>query len=270
MGDGGRETPRGPYREERPAADRFRRGRRRAPTRPLACQKNRRAPSPSLAPAQGFPGFPPTAARPEDPNGRWNSVAAAGSIVHSMTRQPMILCAALALAVAFVAPARAEETGVEPTIEQKSRALLDQWKARFDAEGFSYAVSGPFVIAGDGGDRKIARYRDKTILAAARALKAMYFKARPDRPVLILLFESGRPYARLAKKWFKDDDVPYYGFFRRSDNVMLMNVGTGTGTLVHELVHALMAPDFPDVPDWFNEGLASLYEQCGIDGDEIR
>ena len=50
---------------------------------------------------------------------------------------------------------------------------------------------------------------------------------------------------------------------------MLMNVGTGTGTLVHELTHALIAPDFPDVPDWFNEGLASLYEQCSLDGDTI-
>jgi hypothetical protein len=63
--------------------------------------------------------------------------------------------------------------------------------------------------------------------------------------------------------------VPHFGFFRRSDRVMLMNVGTGTGTLVHELVHALMAPDFPDVPNWFNEGLASLYEQCSLDGDTI-
>jgi hypothetical protein len=73
----------------------------------------------------------------------------------------------------------------------------------------------------------------------------------------------------LAKKWFGDEDVPHFGFFRRADHVMLMNVGTGTGTLVHEIVHALMAPDFPDVPDWFNEGLASLYEQCSLYGDTI-
>ncbi|HWP40682.1 MAG TPA: hypothetical protein VNL70_07125, partial [Tepidisphaeraceae bacterium] len=53
------------------------------------------------------------------------------------------------------------------------------------------------------------------------------------------------------------------------DNVMLMNVATGTGTLVHELVHALMRADFPDAPGWFNEGLASLYEQCTLDGQTI-
>jgi len=30
---------------------------------------------------------------------------------------------------------------------------------------------------------------------------------------------------------------------------------------VHEIVHPFMAANFPDCPAWFNEGLASLYEQ---------
>ena len=151
--------------------------------------------------------------------------------------------------------------------EKKAQALLAEWKPKFDAEKFNYVVAGPFVIAGNGSREKIARYRDGTILAAARALHAMYFDREPDEPVLILLFETAGPYKRLAKKWFGDDEVPHFGFYRRRDNVMLMNVGTGTGTLVHELVHALIQPDFPDVPDWFNEGLGSLFEQCSIGRD---
>jgi len=82
-----------------------------------------------------------------------------------------------------------------------------------------------------------------------------------------LLFETQGPYRRLARKWFGDANAPYYGYFRH-DNVMLMNVGTGTGTLVHELTHALIKPDFPEVPSWFNEGLASLYEQCSLGADD--
>jgi hypothetical protein len=152
-------------------------------------------------------------------------------------------------------------------VERKAQNLLAEWKPRFDAEKFNYVVAGPFVIAGNGSKDRIARYRDQTILAAARALQAMYFDTEPTEPVLILLFESAEPYQRLAKKWFGDEEVPHFGFFRRSQSVMLMNVGTGTGTLVHELVHALIAPDFPHVPDWFNEGLASLYEQCAIGRD---
>jgi hypothetical protein len=95
----------------------------------------------------------------------------------------------------------------------------------------------------------------------------MYFQARPAEPILILLFESDASYRRLAITWFNDHDVPHFGFYRPYDRTMLMNVATGTGTLVHELTHALMAPDFPTVPDWFNEGLASLYEQSSFDAD---
>jgi hypothetical protein len=147
--------------------------------------------------------------------------------------------------------------------------LLASWKDRLAEEHFTAVVAGPFVIAGDGGPARLAQYRDHTILAAARALHAQFFRAEPTEPVLILLFETEGPYKRLAKKWFDDDDVPHYGFYRHRDRTMLMNVGTGTGTLVHELTHALIAPDFPNVPDWFNEGLASLYEQCSLGPDTI-
>jgi hypothetical protein len=180
-----------------------------------------------------------------------------------MRYAPLPILAAVLFCGAALAPA------ADVPVETKSRDLLDQWRRRFQEEGFRYTVAGPFVIAGDGTQAQLNRYRDGTILAAARALRATYFDKEPAEPVLILLFESPGPYARLAKKWFGDADVPHYGFFRRKENVMLMNVSTGTGTLVHELVHALIAPDFPDVPDWFNEGLASLYEQCSLGGDRI-
>lgn len=176
----------------------------------------------------------------------------------------------VALIVAGLSRAPAADVARRDSIEDKSRALLTEWKARFDAEKFNYVVASPFVIASDGSKVRLDVYRDRTILAARRALRATYFKTEPAEPILILLFESEEPYRRLAKEWFDDADVPHFGFFRREERVMLMNVGTGTGTLVHELVHALIAPDFPRVPDWFNEGLASLYEQCSLHGDEIR
>jgi hypothetical protein len=156
---------------------------------------------------------------------------------------------------------------VTPELAVKCDQLLEKWKARFDEERFNYLVAPPYVIAGNGPPEKLRRYRDGTILAATRCLQKQFFKTPPAEPVLILLFESEGPYKRLAKKWFADNDVPYYGYFRH-DNVMVMNVGTGTGTLVHELTHALIKPDFPTVPGWFNEGLASLYEQCSIAFDD--
>ena len=51
---------------------------------------------------------------------------------------------------------------------------------------------------------------------------------------------------------------------------LVMNIATGGGTLVHEIVHPFMAANFPGCPSWFNEGLASLYEQCGEREGRIR
>lgn len=181
--------------------------------------------------------------------------------------RPMLLLTTV-LACASAALAAAPST--QPTLEQKCHAMRARWDDRFRAERLSVIVSPPFVVAGDGGERKLRGYVAGTIQSAADALHKKLFDARPTEPTLILLFESDEPYRRLARQWFGDADVTRYGYYRHRDNTMLMNVGTGTGTLVHELTHALIRPDFPDVPDWFNEGLGSLFEQCTLAGGEIR
>ena len=156
-----------------------------------------------------------------------------------------------------------------PSDKADVQAELARWRPRFEKAGMRYLVAGPFILAGDGTAEQLAQYRDGTVLAAARALEATYFRTPLREPVVICLFESEEPYKRLAREWFDQTDVPHFGFYRHADRVMFMNVATGTGTLVHELTHALIAPDFPAVPSWFNEGLASLYEQCSLSGDTI-
>jgi hypothetical protein len=42
---------------------------------------------------------------------------------------------------------------------------------------------------------------------------------------------------------------------------MFMNIATGGGTLVHEIVHPYVEADLPNAPAWLNEGLGSLFEQ---------
>src|SRR4051812_21223006 len=132
-----------------------------------------------------------------------------------MTRYRWLLCALMMLCPSWARPDAPSD------VEGKCQALLRQWKARFDAEKFSYVVAPPFVIAGNASAQKIAAYRDRTILSATKCLQKQFFKKKPTEPVLILLFETEFPYKRIAKKWFDDDEVPYYGFFR-ADNVMLM------------------------------------------------
>src|SRR5262249_10398086 len=39
------------------------------------------------------------------------------------------------------------------------------------------------------------------------------------------------------------------------------------GTVAHELTHALAHADFPQMPEWFDEGLASLHEESAFSPD---
>jgi hypothetical protein len=177
-----------------------------------------------------------------------------------------LLCAGAAPATT---PARPPTTAPKAGMLRASADLLAKWHDRFDHEKLSYLVAPPFVLAGDTSPIKLHEYLQRTVQPSADAMHKQFFKTAPDRPILILLFESDESYRRLARKWFGDTNLSPYGYFR-GDNVMVMNVSTGTGTLVHKLTHALIRPDFPDVPDWFNEGLGSLFEQCTLERGRIR
>lgn len=128
-------------------------------------------------------------------------------------------------------------------------------------------VRAPYVVGGDlAADELDAWYR-RTIGPASRAMSLRYFRTPPSKPITVLLFEAEPSYNEYAKKLFDDEGVSVYGYYKPHLRTLVMNISTGGGTLIHELTHALMAFDFPRVPDWFNEGLASLHEGCRIRED---
>lgn len=145
-----------------------------------------------------------------------------------------------------------------------------EWFRRSAGREFAVLVDPPFVLAGNLPAAELEAHRRDTVRAAARALWARFADTRPGQPIVILLFSDETSYRKYAREWFGDRDVPYFGYFRGAERTLVMNIATGTGTLVHELTHALTAADFPRMPDWLNEGLASLFEQCTIDGDDIK
>jgi len=136
-------------------------------------------------------------------------------------------------------------------------------------EGFNVVVEAPFVVAGNLPVARLRQHLKWSIIRPARAMWASYFNVKCDKVITILLFGDGPSYRHWAEKLFGDKDVSYFGYFRHSDRTLVMNISTGTGKLVHELTHALIAFDWPGVPLWFNEGLASLHEQCRVAEDHI-
>jgi len=173
------------------------------------------------------------------------------------------LAALIALVLTSLAPTS------NPSMDEQTRQLVADWKPRFDQAKLNYLASGPFLIAGDSNRITLTAYCNSTVLAAQSALRRMYVDKDLDHPVLILLIQSDGTYRRLSKDWLNEPNPSHFGFFQPRRHVMLMNVSTGTGTLVHELTHALVDPDFPNIPSWFNEGFASLFEQCNIQDGKI-
>lgn len=175
-----------------------------------------------------------------------------------------------------VAPALA--VGQSPAASRKAHPSLDgepppgalngmcrQSAQRLQSElgtGCRVIVRSPFVIGGDLGEDQLSLWHSSLIDPAARAMARTYFDSRPAEPITILLFENATSYDRHAQQLFGESGISIYGYYKPNARTLILNVATGEGTLVHELTHALVDFDFPAAPDWLNEGLASLHEQC--------
>ena len=127
--------------------------------------------------------------------------------------------------------------------------------------GFSIVVTRPFVVLGDEPAEIVQERADKTVKWAVDKLKQDYFTRDPDEIINVWLFKDDASYRTNALKLFGDTPTTPFGYYSAEDRALVMNISTGGGTLVHEIVHPFMRANFPQCPAWFNEGFASLYEQ---------
>jgi hypothetical protein len=134
-------------------------------------------------------------------------------------------------------------------------------------DGGRTIVHPPFVLGGDLGEAVLEEWHGKWIAPAARAMAAAYFTEPPRQPVTILLFSGEAAYRDQARRLLGETTISSHGFYRPHLRLIVTHIGHGPGPLMHELTHALMAFDFPDAPDWFREGLASLHERAEIRAD---
>ncbi len=97
---------------------------------------------------------------------------------------------------------------------------------------------------------------------AVRLLKKRYFEKDPKEILDVWLFKDKKSYDEGTLRLTGSKPFTIYGFYSSRKRALIMNIATGGGTLVHEIVHPFVEANFPACPPWFNEGLGSLYEQC--------
>ena len=141
------------------------------------------------------------------------------------------------------------------------RRLPDDW---------CVVVHEPFVLGGDCDAKRLSETYRQTILPTARALSIQYFDHPPTWPVTILLCSSDDSYRECQQRLGERERTEYAGIYSRTEHRIVINVSTGDGTLAHELTHALAHADFPLLPEWLDEGLASLHEECEFSSDGLR
>jgi hypothetical protein len=137
-------------------------------------------------------------------------------------------------------------------------------------DGFTIVVQLPFVVLGDEPAAIVQRRATNTVKWAVDRLKRDYFPRDPAEIIEIWLFRDRASYTNHASRLFGDIPASPFGYYSAEHQALIMNISTGNGTLVHEIVHAYLRENFPACPPWFNEGLASLYEASADDNGRIR
>lgn len=128
----------------------------------------------------------------------------------------------------------------------------------------------PFLVTGNLPERDLRLALTDVILPTAAALTIDYFDRPPEDPITLILLADDNSYADALGRLGHSGREEYAGIYSRKHRQLILNFSTGEGTLAHELTHALAHADFPRMPEWFDEGLASLHEESIFTADGRR
>jgi hypothetical protein len=135
--------------------------------------------------------------------------------------------------------------------------------------GCRLIVHTPFILAGDLLDEELEGLYREAVVPVTEALWRSFYDRRPDKPVTIVALSGAGSFYSAAASLDGYEPLDYAGYTQRGQRRIVFNLATGRGTLAHELAHVLASFDFPDMPEWFDEGLAALHEDANFSTDRL-
>jgi hypothetical protein len=118
----------------------------------------------------------------------------------------------------------------------KERA--EKLRRKYQPYGFSVVIEPPFVVLGDEEKDIVKEHVTNTVAWAVRKLRQDFFTRDPEKIIDIWLFKDDASYRKSLKEFFNTEPTTPFGFYSFVHGSLFMNIDTGGGTLVHEIVHA--------------------------------
>jgi hypothetical protein len=155
-------------------------------------------------------------------------------------------------------------------IQSELDKYVARLKERVPDKELTIIIQHPFIVVGNGPKDVVHSHAINLVKWSVDKLKEDYFTKDPSRVIEIWLLKDAKSYQAYALKYFNIQPSTPYGFYSSQHNAIILDISTGGGTLVHEIVHPFMEANFPTCPPWFNEGMGSLYEQSTEVDNHIR
>ncbi len=113
---------------------------------------------------------------------------------------------------------------------------------------------------------------DNDLRNTITTMQKHYTEKYPDSLTALFLFEDYNSYKEFSINTFDMDpeDLSPYGFYKISRNAITIRYVSWKGSIAHEVTHAMIQADFPQVPSWFNEGMAALHENAKFNNDKLE
>jgi hypothetical protein len=167
-------------------------------------------------------------------------------------------------------PAPAGSGAASPAaLAQHVRELRARIARRHLKGSFTVVLEPPFVVVGDEWRGDVERRARETVRWAVDLLKQDFFAKDPAQILDVYLFKDRDSYVTNTRLLTGSVPDTPFGFYSEAHRALIMNISTGGGTLVHEIVHPFVEANFPNCPSWFNEGLGSLYEASSYKAGHI-
>lgn len=149
--------------------------------------------------------------------------------------------------------------------------IIDRFSSKLEPN-ISITKFKYFVVFSDLGEPLTYSLIDSDIRNTISAMESNFVSKTPAGVTPIILFSEHSNYKRFVLANFDDipeKDLSQFGFFKISKNVIAVRYVSWKGSIPHEITHKFTNIDFPGMPSWFDEGLASLNEKAVFSNNEL-